>query len=361
MALFSSLDPRVATLLLMPTPVIEATDRGLYCAAGGFFIDPWQPVDRAIITHGHGDHARPGSQRYLGAAPGREILRARLGADAMIEGIPYGEKRTIGKAILSFHPAGHILGSAQVRVEVAGETWVVSGDYKVAPDPTCAAFEPVPCDVFITESTFGLPIYRWPAEDGVFQEIHKWWRECRESGRTAVLFTYALGKAQRILHRLDSSHGPILLHGAIEVLCEAYQREGVRFPRFERATVENAKLARGRAMVIAPVSAIGSPWLRKFGSISRGFASGWMQVRGARRRRSIDRGFILSDHADWDGINTAIAATGARTIGVTHGYSDILARWLSERGYEPRVYRTLYEGESGAEDAGASPAQPADN
>jgi putative mRNA 3-end processing factor len=327
--------------------LVEETSKGLYCAAGGFYIDPWRGVDRALVTHGHADHARWGSKRYLTAASGRELVQARVGKDAVVESMAWGEHRTVGGVRVSFHPAGHILGSAQIRLEYRGEVTVVSGDYKTAPDATCEGFEPVRCHGFITESTFGLPIYRWPAQEQVFAEINTWWRQCQQQGKTAVLYAYALGKAQRILGGVDAGIGPILVHGAVHRFLDPYRAQGIALPPAEKATVENAKACRGRALLIAPPSAQGSTWLKKFGPVSHAFASGWMMVRGGRRRRAMDRGFVLSDHADWPGLLAAIEATGASEVGVTHGHGHALARWLQEQGRQARVLKTPYAGETG--------------
>lgn len=333
--------------------VLELTDRGFYCPAGDFHVDPWEPVERAVITHAHGDHARRGSAAYLTASAGVDVLRVRMGADARIQGLPYGESVRLGDAAVSLHPAGHLLGSAQVRVRTSAGTWVVSGDYKTEPDPTCTPFEPVSCDVFVTESTFGLPIYRWPAPADVFAEIHAWWRENREAGRASIVFAYALGKAQRLLAGLDADEGPILVHGAVDRLLAPYRAAGVALPPTRHASAEAARQARGRALVVAPPSAQSPGWLRKFGAFSTAFASGWMRIRGTRRRRNVDRGFVLSDHADWDGLRAAIEATGAGSIGVTHGYTEVMARWLRETGREAWIAPTRFQGES--DDADAEP------
>ena len=330
------------------SPLIELTDRGLYCAAGGFYIDPWQPVARAVLTHAHADHARRGSASYLVATEGARVFRTRLGDDAPIETLPYGAPLRLGDVTVSLHPAGHILGSAQVRVERRGEVWVVSGDYKVGADATCTPFEPVRCHTFVTESTFGLPIYRWPAQAEVFAAINAWWQVNQAAGKASVLFAYALGKAQRVLAGVDATIGPILTHGAVERLARDYRASGVPLP----PTVYAGEASRAddrRALIIAPPSAQGTPWMRRFGLASTAFASGWMQVRGARRRRALDRGFILSDHADWPGLLGAIDATGAGRVWVTHGYSAVLARWLGERGYEAAVVQTRFEGERDAD------------
>lgn len=239
--------------------------------------------------------------------------------EARIDPVEYGEPVRLGETIVSLHPAGHMLGSAQVRIERHGQVWVFAGDYKRQHDATCQPFEPLACDTFVTESTFALPIYRWPEPQMVFDEINAWWRQNQHEGRTSVLFAYALGKAQRVLSGLDASMGPILVHGAVARYLPAYRHAGVELPVVEWASAERAKATRGVAMVIAPPLAAGTPWLCKFGPTATGMASGWMQIRGARRRRAIDRGFVLSDHADWQGLLDTVAATGARNVWATHG------------------------------------------
>jgi putative mRNA 3-end processing factor len=329
--------------------LIESTPRGLYCAAGDFHIDPWQPVERAVITHAHSDHARPGSVRYLCAAPSVFPLRARLGGEASIEGVPYGEAIGLGGTRISLHPAGHVLGSAQVRIESGGEAWVVSGDYKLEPDPTCVPFEPVRCHTFVTESTFGLPIYRWSAPSGIFEAIDAWWRANADAGRASVLYAYAFGKAQRVLASVDASIGPILVHGAVETLDRAYREAGVALPEAKVAIDLPKGYDVSRALVVAPPSAQSTPWLKRFGDYSDAFASGWMAVRGNRRRLAVDQGFALSDHADWAGLNRAIDATGATRVIVTHGQALPLVQWLRERGLEASAIQTRFEAGQGAE------------
>ncbi len=326
--------------------LLENTPGGLFCAAGNFYIDPWRPVDFAIITHAHSDHARPGSRNYLTVAPGVAPLRERIGADARIESVPFGARILVNGVTVSFHPAGHILGSAQIRLEHRGEVWVVSGDYKTEPDGISGRFEPVRCHTFITESTFALPIYRWSPQAEIFSEINDWWRGNQEKERTSVVFAYSLGKAQRVLAGLEGDIGPIFLHGAVRRFAEIYEHAGVKFPPFESAASESIKAARGRGLVIAPGSADNSPWLRKFGDVSTAFASGWMRVRGPRRRRSLDRGFALSDHADWEGLLTSIEATGAERIWATHGYTAPLVRWLSEKGKDATAITTHFRDEN---------------
>jgi putative mRNA 3-end processing factor len=326
-------------------PILQLTKNGLYCETGDFYVDPWQTVDRAVVTHAHSDHARWGCGSYLVAQTGERVLRARMGQEAVIETVEYGEPLDLGGVKLSFHPAGHILGSAQVRLEYRGEVWVVSGDYKLEADVTCANFYPVRCHTFITEATFGLPIYRWAVQSDVFSDINAWWRGNQEAGKASLLFGYALGKAQRLLAGLDSSIGPVFTHGAVERLNRAYRESGVRLPETMVAGLAAGNTDWSRAMIIAPPSANATPWTRRFGPLSTGFASGWMQIRGSRRRRSVDRGFALSDHADWPGLMSAIEATGAERVYVTHGYVGVVVRWLLEKGLNALAILTRFEGE----------------
>ncbi len=337
--------------------LLRSTDRGLYCEAGDFFIDPWLPVDRAVITHAHGDHARWGSQRYLAARAGERVLRTRLGPQASIATIDYGERTSLNGVHVSFHPAGHILGSSQIRVEHRGEVWVSSGDYKTEPDETCTPFELVPCHTFITESTFGLPIYRWTAQQETFAAMRAWWRANTEAGRASVIFAYALGKAQRLLCGLrHEPAGPIYTHGAVERLNADYRESGVALPETARASAMPRKHDWAGALVVAPPSTQGSTWLRRFGAASTAFASGWMTVRGMRRRRTIDRGFPLSDHVDWPSLLDTIRGTGAERVLVTHGYRESLVRWLTEHGVESRVVASAWKGELDDTEAAEEPA-----
>jgi putative mRNA 3-end processing factor len=325
--------------------LIRLTKSGLYCAQGDFYIDPWRPVTRAVITHAHADHAYRGSRSYLVTKDGEGLAQMRLDFNARISTLEYGKNLDINGVSVSFYPAGHILGSAQVRVEYKGEVWVVSGDYKLTPDRTCAPFEPVKCHHFITEATFGLPIYRWPPTVQVFDEINGWWRRNQERGKASVLFAYALGKSQRILNGIDRTIGPIYTHGAVESLNEIYRREGVDLPgTIYAGDVRNKKDFVG-SLIVAPPSAQGSTWLGRFGSHSTGFASGWMMVRGARRQRAIDRGFVLSDHADWPELMTAIGASEAETVYVTHGFAPEVVRWLRENGKNALPLKTQFVGD----------------
>ncbi|CAH0230796.1 hypothetical protein SRABI118_02463 [Massilia sp. Bi118] len=332
--------------------MVVVRKEGLYCVPGDFYIDPWRPVDRAVITHAHGDHARWGHKHYLASDASVNILKSRLGADINIDGLAYGERIVHNGVTVSLHPAGHVLGSAQVRMEHEGEIWVASGDYKVEPDATCAPFEAVRCHTFITESTFGLPIYRWDPQQEVFDGINAWWRRNAEEGRTSVLYAYAFGKAQRVLSGLDTSIGPIVCHGAVEPLNRVYREGGVVLPHTQLVS-ETGKDEMKRALVLAPPSAAGSTWTRRFGDYSDAFASGWMLLRGARRRRGVDRGFVLSDHADWPGLLSAIEATGAQQVVVTHGSIPVMVRWLCQIGLDAKAFDTEY-GDDEATDVASS-------
>jgi putative mRNA 3-end processing factor len=325
--------------------LIVATRSGLYCPAGDFYIDPWRPVDTAVITHAHGDHLRAGSANYFCSAAGEAVTRLRLPAEASLSPKPYGEVFTIGKTAISLHPAGHILGSSQVRIQHGGTVWVVSGDYKRDADPTCAPFEVVPCDVFISEATFALPAYRWPDTNQVAAEIFDWWQTNKRAGVASILFAYALGKAQRVLAELTRfTEEPVYVHGAVAALVDVYRQCGVAMLPTQPATVAASADYRG-ALVLAPPSAAGSTWIRRFGTSRTGFCSGWMRVRGDRRRRGYDRGFVLSDHADWPSLLRTIQQTGARRILLTHGYTDALCRYLQEQGVVASALKTEYGAE----------------
>jgi putative mRNA 3-end processing factor len=268
-----------------------------------------------------------------------------MGPDADISTLPYGAPVRRSDAVISLHPAGHILGSAQVRIEVHGRVWVVSGDYKLELDVTCTPFEPVRCHTFVTESTFGLPIYRWPAQAEVFADIQAWWRTNQEAGKASLLFGYPLGKAQRLLAGVDPATGPIYTHGAVERMAQAYREGGIRLPGTTHVAAAPKGTEWSRALIIAPAFAHGSLWARKFGPTSTGLASGWMRIRGARRRRAVDRGFVLSDHVDWPALLQAIKETGAEQVWVTHGYTAVVVHWLREQGLDAHGVATPFEGE----------------
>lgn len=324
--------------------LLEVNDSGIYCAQADVYIDPWKPVQRALITHAHGDHARSGSSYYLAHKASKEVLFLRLG-DIQLQTVEYEEPILINGVRFSFHPAGHIMGSAQIRVEYQGEIWVVSGDYKTEEDKTCTPFQPVRCHTFITESTFGLPVYSWQSEQEIFQEVNQWWNQNAEAGKASVLFGYSLGKAQRILANVDPSIGSIFVHGAVHNTNKALAKDGLLLPETHYAGREVKKSEYKGSLIVAPPSAMATPWMNKFKPFSTGIASGWMTLRGARRRRAVDRGFILSDHADWAGLNQAIQATGAERVYVTHGYTHVFSRWLRSQGYDAHEMQTLYTGE----------------
>jgi putative mRNA 3-end processing factor len=331
--------------------VLQETPRGLLCPDGSFYIDPWQPVERAVVTHAHGDHARPGSAAYLCTPETLPLLRRRFGAEAVIETLPYRESRTMGSVRVSFHPAGHVLGSAQIRIEGLKGVWVVAGDYKRAADPTCIPFEPVPCDTFVTESTFGLPIYRWDPNKVVMGDILSWWNGNRDAQKTSVIFCYAIGKAQRLLAELARvSDRPVYVHGMLTAMIDGYREAGVELPEVLHV-IEPEGRTKGRKpsfageLVLAPLLARGTPWMRRLGTHSDAFASGLMRVRGVRRQRAYDKGFVISDHADWPALLQTIAETGARRVLATHGYAEPLARYLKSQGLDSGVIRTAWEGE----------------
>ena len=320
------------------------TALGLYCHKADVYLDPWKPVKKAILSHGHADHARWGSSSYLCTPTAAPVIKYRLG-DINLETLPFGEEKLINGVSFSFHPAGHILGSAQIKVSYKGEIVVFSGDYKTANDGFSEAFEPVKCHTFITESTFGLPVYHWQDQKWVFNEMEEWCKNNRNNGQLSILYGYSLGKAQRILQGLPESVGPIFTHSTIEAVLNVMRNQGVSLkntiPVNEHLT--RADLLSG--VIIAPPAVQNSNWLKKFEPIRNGVVSGWMALRGARRRRNADKGFVLSDHADWEGLNEAISLTGAENVFVTHGYTDILSKWLIDKGLNAHPLETNFEGD----------------
>lgn len=332
----------------MAAPICDfltLTPQGLYCEPGRFHIDPWQAVERAVVTHAHSDHARAGCGRYLVARSCEPLLLARLGR-VSVDTLDYGRELTLQGVRVSLHPAGHILGSAQVRLEYRGRVCVVTGDYKRQADPTCEPFESLACHTLVTESTFGLPIYRWDRSERVVAQIEAWWRGNQQAGKASVLFAYALGKSQRILASLDPAIGPVVVHGAIWPLLEAYRRAAVVLPPALRVQDVPQDFSWAHALILAPPSARDSAWLKRFGPISTAMASGWMLVRGSRRRRAVDRGFVLSDHADWPELLATIDETACEQVWITHGYAAVLARYLGERGRRAEVLESRFAGEA---------------
>jgi putative mRNA 3-end processing factor len=331
--------------------MLTETPAGLYCAEGDFHVDPWGPVPRALLTHAHGDHARAGSAAYLCTEGTAALVARRFGPEAIVETAPYARPITLGRTRVSFHPAGHVLGSAQIRIEGPAGVWVVAGDYKRAADPTCAPFEVVPCDVFVTESTFGLPIYRWDATADVMADLLAWWDANGERGLTSIVFCYTIGKTQRLLAELARiTDRPVWVHGMLLPAIEAYREAGIEMAE-TRTLIERPRgTSFAGELVLAPPSARGTPWMRRLGELSDALASGLMRVRGVRRQRAYDRGFVLSDHADWPALLDTIGETGASRVLTTHGHAEPLARYLREQGRESGVIRTAWEDETGADD-----------
>ncbi|MCE5316148.1 MAG: ligase-associated DNA damage response exonuclease [Parachlamydia sp.] len=310
--------------------MLAITPKGLYCPPGDFYIDPLSPVPIALITHAHGDHARWGHQKYVIQEQAVDILRYRQ-PDAYIESTPYRQTIKMGDVWVSFHPAGHILGSAQIRIEYRGQVAVVSGDYKREADPTCAPFEPVECHLFVTESTFALPIYRWADPRKVADEIFSWWQTNAAESCPSLLFCYSLGKAQRILAMLKQlMDQEIYVHGSMETINACYRSQGIALPKTAVVTQQDRTRDYSKALILAPLSAFRSVWMNRFKGVRTAFASGWMAIRGTKRRQGIDRGFILSDHADWEGLLRTIRETKASRVWVTHGDAEIFSRYLKE-------------------------------
>jgi putative mRNA 3-end processing factor len=336
-------------------PLLEFTDRGIYCAKGKFYIDPWKPVDDAVITHAHADHAYVGHKHYLAHHLSREVLYYRLG-EINLQTVEYGETVIKNGIEVTLFPAGHVIGSAQIRVASQGEIWVVSGDYKTEDDGVCTPFEPVKCHHFISECTFGMPVYQWKPQVQLFDDMNNWWLHNLENNLATVVVGYSLGKAQRIIQNLDLLNGKIFTHGVIENTNDALRRNGVLLNPTHRITQDSIKEDVRKGIIIAPPSAVGSPWMRKFQPYSFGYCSGWMAIRGAKRRRAADRGFVLSDHADWNGLISAIDATSCESVYLTHGYTASFTRYLNDIGFDAHEVHTLYGGEEESVEASTQPS-----
>jgi len=323
--------------VLKPQSLLYPRPEGLYCAPGDFFIDPTRPVDRAVITHGHADHARAGHGLVLATAATLEIMRVRYGADfaGSSQALAYGEVVQRDGVSLSLAPAGHVLGSAQAVVTWNGMTIVVSGDYKRRRDPTCAAFEPVPCDVFVSEATFGLPVFRHPPDHEEVAKLLKSVDQFPE--RTHLVGAYALGKAQRLIMLMREAgwDRTIFVHGALEQLNGLYQSHGVDLGPLEPATSTTRGDFAGQ-VVIAPPGAIADRWSRRFADPVSAFASGWMRVRARARQRAVELPLIISDHADWDELTSTVAELNPAELWITHGREEALARWAELRGIAAR-------------------------
>ncbi|MEM7380627.1 MAG: ligase-associated DNA damage response exonuclease [Bacteroidota bacterium] len=341
----------------MQKQLLKFTDKGIYCEIADVYLDPWKPVKKAIISHGHSDHSRWGHQKYITHHRNIPIVKHRLG-DINLSGREWGESFRINNVKFSLHPAGHIVGSSQIRVEHQGEVWVFTGDYKTENDGLATPYEAVQCDTFITECTFGLPAFKWSPQVEVFEDINQWWAANKAEKKTSVLFGYTLGKAQRLLKHLDTNIGKIYTHGAVENMT-AVIRPLADLPETILITPETKKEELQGNMVLAPPSAHGSSWIRKMVPFVTASASGWMTFRGARRRRAIDKGFVLSDHCDWQGLLDSIKATGANRIICTHGYTDIFSRYLREKGYDASTEDTQYEGELAEIDSGTQKEEKA--
>lgn len=335
----------------MKSPLLQFTGNGIYCEKAQVYLDPWKPVDKAIISHGHADHSRYGHKQYITHIRNVSIISHRLG-DINVIGKEWGEVFVINNVKFSLHPAGHIIGSSQIRVEHKDEVWVFTGDYKTENDGISTPYEPIKCNTFITECTFGLPAFKWMPQVEVFENINNWWAENRAEGKTSILFGYSLGKAQRLLKYLNSDIGQIYTHGAIENMTEVL-RPLVDFPKTTLITKDTKKEQLLGHIVLAPPSVHGSTWIRKMVPYVTASASGWMTFRGARRKRAIDKGFVLSDHCDWTGLLSSIKETGAEKVICTHGYTDIFSKYLREQDYDARTEATQY-GEKEIEDALAS-------
>jgi len=325
--------------------LLQFTPNGIWCEQADIYIDPWKPVKKAFITHGHADHSRFGNNAYLATESAAPVIKYRLG-DINLQTIPFQEKITINGVDFSFHPAGHILGSAQIRVEYKGEIWVASGDYKLENDGLAEPFEPIRCHTFITESTFGLPVFNWRPQEEIFADINSWWSSNAKAGKVSFITAYSLGKAQRILQGLDTVIGKVYTHGAVENINEVIRNQGIKLPQTIRVTKDINPKDYLTNLVLAPPGALNSAWMKKFKPLSIGIASGWMAMRGARRRKAADRGFVLSDHVDWKDLNQVVKETNAENVIVTHGYTSIYTRYLQEQGLNAQSAVTEFMGES---------------
>lgn len=348
-----------ATAFFCMPDLITLTDRGLYCEAGDFYIDAWKPVHRTFVTHGHADHAHTGMGEYWCVYESAPILHWRLGVQNY-NYMHYSEQRRFGDVTVSLHPAGHILGSAQIRVEHRGEVWVFTGDFKRDPDPTCAAFEVVPCDVFICEATFAFPIYAWPDIHHEIDRLVQWVATCGQEGKAALLYAYSLGKAQRVLaHLLNHLTQPVLLHGAMVRGVQVYRDAGIHMALTQPLLDLPPDTDLGGRLVLAPPSAQNSTWIKRLKAYEHSMASGWMQLRGNRRRRNVHRGFVISDHVDWRTLIATIQATGAQRVLATHGNTDLLIPYLRDNlGLQSERLRTTYGGEEAQEPGENDASEP---
>lgn len=323
---------------------IRFTKKGIYCIPGKFYLDPWLPVDYAVISHGHADHARWGMKHYLCHHYSKPILQHRIGKDISIESMGYRETKTINGVAVSFFPAGHLIGSAQIRLEYKGYVIVFSGDYKVKNDGLSTPFEPVSCHEFITESTFGLPVYNWLPEADLQQQLHDWVHQNKQNGRTSVFIGYSLGKSQRIMKLLEGVD-EIYVHSAIHHINNAIAQTGIHLPEAQLLEYHFDKEQVRNRIVILPPALLGARLLKKIPNAATAICSGWMQIRGNRRWKGVDAGFAVSDHADWKGLLAAVKATGAEKVYVTHGSQAIFSKYLNETGIWSKEVKTEYGNE----------------
>lgn len=327
--------------------ILVETSAGMYCPAGQFYIDPVKKVERALITHAHADHARAGMGHYWTSVSGAPLVRKRVGHGSGVTALPFGERFSMGAAVVSFHPAGHVLGSAQIRIEHGGQVWVVSGDYKRDPDPSCEPFEPVACDVFVTECSFAAPQYVWPEPSEIVQRILDWWDQCRSEARCALLCTYALGKSQRVLAELAARRNTTAyLHRNLVPMVKLYRQAGVRMLETEPVDEQVRFKDWAGQLVLAPPGVAGTPWIKRFEPCSLAFASGWMGIDGGKRSgsREWEKGFVLSDHADWEAILKTIEQTGARRVLAMHGHTGSLIDELHRRGIQAEQFGNIAQG-----------------
>jgi len=329
--------------------LVKFTKKGIYCIPGKFYLDPWFPVEYAIISHGHADHSRSGNKHYLCQNDSKAIIKHRLGQDISIESLGYNEPKNINGVQVSFFPAGHVIGSAQIRLEYKGYVVVFSGDYKTQPDFISTPYEPVKCHEFITESTFGLPIYKWKKEEELQAELQNWVLQNQQNNRTSVFLGYSLGKAQRIM-KLIEGVDDIYVHTAINNLNNAISGSGIELPKttlleydFKKADIQNK-------IVILPPALLRSRMIKKIPNAATAICSGWMHIRGNRRWKGVDAGFSISDHADWDGLLEAVKATGAEKVHVTHGSQAVFSKYLNEIGIEAYELKTEFGEDEFAKD-----------
>lgn len=320
---------------------LKFTNKGIYCVPGKFYIDPWQPVDLAIITHGHADHARSGMKKYLCHHFTQPILYSRIGHFIDCQSVGYGEVVVINGVKVSLHPAGHIIGSAQIKMEYKGYVIVISGDYKIQDDGLSTPFEPIKCHEFITESTFGLPIYNWSSIADQEKQLQNWVEHNRAYGKTSVFIGYSLGKSQRLMKALDGM-GELYVHHSIAKVNEAYKSVGIKLPDYKVVDLREDKKHLNGKIVLLPPALVDNPATKKIPNMAYAICSGWMQIRGAKRWRSADAGFAISDHADWQGLLSAIKSTEAEKVYVTHGKTAVFAKYLNEMGTWADEVKTQY-------------------